>query len=83
MRREKHAEGCYGAPQGVPYRLQYRTEEAASLLGLSPRTLTTMVQEQTIASYKLRGIRLFARSELEAFVETLQGKEQPSGASAN
>ena len=43
--------------------------EAAELLGVSPRTVDTLIAEGTIASIKVRQCRRIPRGALEAYIE--------------
>ena len=55
----------------LPYRLQYGVAEAALLLGVSERTVATMIKSNEIESYKLRGRRFIQREVLIQFVNGL------------
>ena len=57
---------------GIPVRLQYGPNEAATLLGISERKLYQLIEDGRLKSYKLDGKRFVSRSTLEQFVAELE-----------
>lgn len=51
-----------------PHALCYSVSDAASILGVSPRTLWTMILEREIESRKIRSRRVVTRAALEAYL---------------
>lgn len=50
-------------------RLAYGVNEAAAVLGVTPRSIYTYMNDGLIKSFKLGGRRLIRRTDLEQFIE--------------
>ena len=63
----------------IPARLQYGVKESAQMLGVSERTLASIISQNRIKSHKLGGRRMITRDNLTDFVEKLSSREVDNG----
>jgi excisionase family DNA binding protein len=63
-------------PEAHPFALAYGIDEAARVIGLSRRTLYTLIADGRLSSVKLRGRRLIPRKSLEQLLAELMETEK-------
>lgn len=59
-----------------PEKISYRVKELIAVTGLSRSTLWTLIKRGEIPSFKLHGVRLVLRSELEAWLIRMAEKDR-------